>query len=748
MCDIDPPPDDFYNPEYPLESDDEFGCIADPLSVSVPSTGRNLGQVSELDTVSDDHDRNTDKQPSPSPAPTIKVYQDLFCAKTYKKEDLYPTEMDLSCFPAWTLSPYWPVYLSNFRLNSLEESERHLQISTYFASKGLLCRMIFIWENFDKHYFNGYQRKSLLLDMLVYFTSKEDADRAIRCCDKTTYYGHKLNVFPGRIPIYFDPERTICFKIGTHAVHLTETIAEHRFRYRGIKGIETVVRKSETELFVEFCDQHAMNKAVMKSPRWIPMRLHGPVQKQRYLEQDCKYEMMFFIQENPSFLDMVPAENILKDMLNGKLPAVLRDWDDWTEPKPLPASVLESIENNKRKRKMHLIENASIKLEAKKNGVNVAKKPETGSFKRYKKEVIRQKKAFLGIKEEQNKSSVMEFASQRYLVLLREFIVTRSELESKKDITTLSERNKLFYDLLRTEREMYKLLKVNPALSCELLENGLIVSMVVAGENTDFPKYPTQLALSDELEPLDKLWPVFVGNFPVTDLDAKSRNMEIHDFFAIKNFSVQMIYLKEDDKFYNSYLKVIQLLDMLVYFHSEEVAQQVVKTYHGTMHRGSKLTAYNGRKHLCFLTGLTAYIKLDKDPVVAEQSIERVLVNISPESLHSLNRFPKRAYFSFRKTYQIRAAMSSGLPLIRFWKQKPKQRYIEKDVKQKLLRRLLTDADFLNNQPRANTLRSLFVAASLPTEENGEIVWAGGYQQRKVMNERIGNVLAEWEKLQ
>ncbi|XP_021693583.1 uncharacterized protein LOC5572408 [Aedes aegypti] len=730
MCDTDPPPCNAYNPEYPLESDDEYAGSGNPFFAA---SFENISDSEGLEAKNDDSDH-----PDPNPVP--KVYTDLFCVKEYTREDLYPTELDPTCYPAWTLSPYWPVYVSNFMLNSFDELERNTQIATYFASKGLLSRMIYIWCK-DEPYFKRHQKCTLVLDMLVYFTSKEDADRAIRCCDKTTYYGHRLNVMPGRIPLYFDPERTICFKMAKRAIHVTDTWVELTLRNLGIENIDTIVRHSDCEVFVEFGDVHSMRKAVSESKKWIPSRLTCPVRKQRFLEDDCKYDMMFLIQEDPSFLDMLPPEYALNDLLNGKLPPVVRDWDNWTRPKAFRPKVHETINQNRLKRKQQLIDNARARQEAKRKGLPVAPKgPNHGKKTKY--EVLRQKQAILGIPRK------TDWGRQNFTKLSEDLASMRMKLLTKGEVGTLAVRNKLFYAMLKQEKKLGGLVDRYHDLQCDALENGLTVAIIIAGENTRFPQYPTNVEKSDEQEPLDKLWPVYVGNFPVTDVEPKRRNQQVCDFFASKSYTVKMVYLDENDKFYNSYLKPVKLLDILVYFESKEVADKVIETYHGVMHRGSKLSVYPGRWNVYYYTSRTVYLKVDKDPIIAEQAIERVLLNTSPEGLHGIGRYPKRAYFSFWKPHQRRAAVGSGLNLVLIYKSRPKQRFIEQDVKPDLLRKILNDPDFLNSQPKGDDLKQLFVAESVPPEEGGEIVWVGNYLQRKQMNERIGRVLAEWEKLQ
>lgn len=334
--------------------------------------------------------------------------------------------------------------------------------------------------------FRRQQRKTLLQDMLVYFTCQEDAERAIRCCDKTTYYGHTLNVLPGRVPVYFDPERTVCFRVGKKSFHLTDTIVEQKLRYRGCDNIGTIVKYTDCEVFVEFDDGYSMRRAVAETKLWIPSMLSHPVKKQRYLEQDCKYQMMFMIQENPSFLDMVPPEYVLNDLLNGKLPPVVRDWENWAAPKRLRPEVMQAITRERLKTKQHLLENARAKREAKRKGLPIVKNPDSGYIKRHKQEVLRQKEAILGIthhnpKRRKDSFAHAEWIKSRYNKLLEEFNDTRSKLLIENRNRTLAERNKLFYDLLRLEKELGNHIdKYLIGLELNELYNGLAVAIIVA----------------------------------------------------------------------------------------------------------------------------------------------------------------------------------------------------------------------------------------------------------------------------
>ncbi|XP_062557999.1 uncharacterized protein LOC134222869 [Armigeres subalbatus] len=742
--------------------------------------------------------------PAPVQSPASNPPEEVFCARAYSRTDLYPTELDPKCYPAWTLSPYWPIYVSNFRLNSLDMADRNAQISTYFASKGLLSRMIYIREN-DDPFFETHQSKTLLLDMLVYFTSKEDAERAIRCCDKTTYYGHVLNVYPGRSPEYFDPSRTVRFQIPEeYSVEHTETPTELGFKCRGPGNISTIVKHSVTELFVEFEDEYSMNLAVTQCLLWIPSR-PGPrlVRKQRFLEQDCKYEMMFFIQQNSGFIDQLPPENVLQCLLSGKLPRVQNDWDGWTFPRELPDATRDSIYRDKMRRKQDLkdknaetdelpeshIEKVTrqkeiffysniqpVQMPLKKKNFSVNR---DAVYRERMKKVDEKQKSFEQklnmIVMPQNSMSCETTLTQNQRVTpltkarnafgsadkkerlfekkKKLFLTKKKQLLTQEELPTLAFRNKLFFELLILERFLGKLKGQIKGLQFDELRTGVIPAIINTGLRASLSKYytfpPTKLNLSDVQEPLDTLTPVFVSNFFVQDLDPKLRNQQIKNFFAAKDLSVYMVYLDEKDEFYNSYLKHVKLLDMLVYFSTIKEASQAIHCFKGSMHHGHKLSVFSGRKDIYFVPDRTVNLKLDGDPNVAEKAIEQFLssADVPLEDLNIVMRYPGKALFTFAQKKQAKSIAQLGLSATLVTKPMPRrQRYTESDVKSDLLQRILHDAAFLEHQPTAvDELKGLFAVKSIDSEQ---IVWEGEYHKRKELNDQVSKVLIEWKKLQ
>nr|XP_029723841.1 uncharacterized protein LOC109411032 [Aedes albopictus] len=706
----------------------------------------------------------------------------LFCIRSYSRQDLYPTEPDPTVNPAFALSPYWPVYVSNFRLNSLDESKRNAQIATYFASKGLLTRMIFIRQN--DSFFQIYQKPTMLLDMLVYFTSKADADRAIRCCDRTTYYGHILNVLPGRIPVYFNMDLTVRFKLpDAYAIEHTETPSELALLGSKDSGnIVTIAKHSGYMLFVEFKDQNSMKLAVAQCTTWIPSRLSEPVQKQRFLEQDCTNKMQLLLQKDGAFINMLPPENLLQDLLGGKLPLVDKDWDSWKSPRELPEDLRISLYHRKIKRKKMtkdgLPDNLRKEVFLRKNiffGINQppsepnlkiaqhlpAKDPHMAYRERLKNKQLSFEEKFDRIRVNKNSSPTImpiDQPSGKIPIQREAFLSTKKKLLAHKNTKDLATRNKLFCNMLRLETSLRNMGQKSEAFQCDELNTGLVTAVYKTDQQKRFSMYfktpMTNVDLSDVKEPLDELSPVFVANFVVSDLSPRQRNREVSEFFLAEGLSVSMVYLDDRDEFYNSYLKSVKLLDMLVYFRTEDDATKAIRELHGSTYRAHRLSVFPGRKEVMYVKGKAILLNLDSDPMLAEKAIEQFLVNVGVriEDLDSVMRYPKKAIFSFGcKNGSILPAVQS-LSAANVPRPMPRmQRYTEADVKADLLRRILHDENFLNDQPVADDeLKRLFATKSRPSETEicgAAVVWDGPYQKREEMNDQIGKVLVEWKKM-
>lgn len=242
--------------------------------------------------------------------------------RKYSADDLYPTEKDPNCDSEWQLSPFWPVFVGNFRVEEWKKEAWPTQVSNYFGYKGLLTRMIFFPRN-EPGVFADYQKNSLLTDMLVYFTSKEDSERAIATCHQDSYYGFKLNVLPGRIPLYYDNSRSIVFtRVGSELpqeYNIVRVLSK-------FGSIDFAARFPEEDVLVEFDSTDGMLSALQSQMKWTPKRMTKDTMKQRFVEATVIEEIESEMQLNATFIDMRPNESVLQRLYEGKCPIVDTAW--------------------------------------------------------------------------------------------------------------------------------------------------------------------------------------------------------------------------------------------------------------------------------------------------------------------------------------------------------------------------------------------------------------------------------------
>lgn len=250
------------------------------------------------------------------------VEETFVFARKYEPSDLYPTVKDPACDPKWMLSSYWPVYVSNFKAQDWEEETWCEQVSDYFAYKGLLTRMIY-FHQIEDEIFLEFQKKSQLLDMLVYFTCREDAENAIKTSHRDSYYGYYLNVFHGRQPEYFANERTVRLEVSIQK-STSETFIENKLKSFG--KIEVVSKTSPDHAYVQFASVKDMLSAVGNQYLWRPYPLKNPVMKQRFVEGEVKMGIEWSMQSNDTFMDMQPSPEVLLSLLDGFRPKVETDW--------------------------------------------------------------------------------------------------------------------------------------------------------------------------------------------------------------------------------------------------------------------------------------------------------------------------------------------------------------------------------------------------------------------------------------
>lgn len=256
----------------------------------------------------------------------------IILPRKYSSNDLYPTKKDPSCDPDWQLSAYWPVFVGNFRVEEWNAEKWPTQISNYFGYRGLLTRMIVFPQNKPdpskkkkkrEYSFAEYQKYAHLIDMLVYFTSKEDAERAVKTCHQDTYYGYRLNVLPGRTPLYYDNSRSILFSgVGSH-LPLEYYIVKVLSKFG---PIDFAARFPVDDVVVEFETTEGMLHALQNQMKWVPKEITEQTMKQRFVEATIMPDIELAIQKKSGFMDMRPSESVLQWLYERKRPPVNTAW--------------------------------------------------------------------------------------------------------------------------------------------------------------------------------------------------------------------------------------------------------------------------------------------------------------------------------------------------------------------------------------------------------------------------------------
>lgn len=285
------------------------------------------------------------------------VREDVRLPWRYSEGNLNPTEKDPSCKkPNWPLASFWPVYVGNFKVefwqDAGQEQAWYEQVSNYFAYRcGLLTRMVFFNRSQDTETFKKYQKNCHLVDMLVYFTSKVDAERAIETCHRDSYYGYNINVLPGRTPVFFDNTRSVRFvDLAFH--YPVEWNIEDTFAKQG--PVSFVGRYPERDVIVEFGTTEAMVSGIASQMKWKPVPLKEATPKQRFLEEDVIMEIEWIIESNPAFMDQKPNPAVLEQLFEGTRPHVPTPWEGHT--KAIKAPLFKQNRMKEKRRKMQLME--------------------------------------------------------------------------------------------------------------------------------------------------------------------------------------------------------------------------------------------------------------------------------------------------------------------------------------------------------------------------------------------------------
>lgn len=239
----------------------------------------------------------------------------------YSMADLNPTVRDPLCKSNIAkLACLWPVYVGNFK---------DTQVSLYFASRELHVRY---WFRREDEYFRDFQLKAKLYDMLVYFVSERDAKLAVKLCHRATYKGYTLNVFPGREPVYFEADRTLCVRNMKSGRKFSEQFFEQRVRKLSRGEVKCVVKFDTATGAVEFERPEQAAQARRTDNLWTYEPVRGQLQKQRFLEQDVLPQIEKNVAERPNALNVSKKDDNWRKLLSGVRPNFTRH----LKHKPVP----------------------------------------------------------------------------------------------------------------------------------------------------------------------------------------------------------------------------------------------------------------------------------------------------------------------------------------------------------------------------------------------------------------------------
>ncbi|XP_055596129.1 uncharacterized protein LOC129746492 [Uranotaenia lowii] len=233
------------------------------------------------------------------------------------------------------LDAYWPVYVNSFKVTSPERGTWYDEIASYFAVHGLITRMVY-FHDADVELFQ-YQQKYQVLDFLVYFVSKDDAESAIRRCHRQLRYGYHLNVACGRVRAQLVKKRSLMFTETSNMFSNTyasktsgltiplEFHAESTFAPFGT--VDFITRYSTTLFAIEFESKKEMGNALRSQMNYAPVKFRKKCSyKQRFVEYDVRNHLKKILYENPNFLNMMPKPHIMQFFLRGENPITDLTW--------------------------------------------------------------------------------------------------------------------------------------------------------------------------------------------------------------------------------------------------------------------------------------------------------------------------------------------------------------------------------------------------------------------------------------
>ncbi|KAL9696937.1 hypothetical protein quinque_000378 [Culex quinquefasciatus] len=633
---------------------------------------------------------------------------------------LNPPAKDPLVDPDWPLAAFWPAYLSNFMVNNWIDQWNALkhwyaQVSDFFAYKGFQTRMIY-FHTLDSDYLQ-LQKKNMLIEALVYFGSEEEAERAIATCHRCRYFGHWLNVLPGRTPEYFCNELSVRLVKGPAPT--SESHLEHSLR--PFAKVKLAIRHSIGNILVQFSSKEGMLKALASQANWKPIQLMEPVRIQRFLESDVKMGIQWEMEKQPDFLTQRPRRKIWQYFEDGIQPIVDNTWTIDDTPKQSKCLKLEKklkkqkIKAASKRRLMKQNFQKYMKTEEYKNMSQAEKNAlceET--YRTYGFNPLETKGPSKAQTPRQRKASVLKSVNW-FLKQSGKPTLTKADQLKKR-----SERDKRLQmakdgDRRWTERsEMFcgspqELDCIEPDFTVSgakgwgrrlaLAADGLFVP------TDNFVRDPARAdpLVTDPKWPLATFWPVYLSNFLVDEWDERFWYDPVSDFFAHHGLETRMIYFHTLDAEFLEVQRNCSLIDALVYFSSEEEAKMAMAMCHRSLYYGHKLNVLPGRSPVYFCNERSA--RLVRHDVEASQRPETSLENVltpfgrveftTRQSEHTI-------LMEFTNTDCLVQALSSQ----NTWKpvqmsgQIQKQRFVEADVKNGLIWAVESQEGFLQQRPR------------------------------------------------
>ncbi|XP_039429115.1 uncharacterized protein LOC120412628 isoform X3 [Culex pipiens pallens] len=232
----------------------------------------------------------------------------------YSAADLWPPGSKDRDFPP---AAFFPVYVGNFLCQ--QRAELVARVQQYFASKGLLARMVFV-RSAQNDPFQSYQDKTKLYDCLVYLTRQRDAQDAVKYLHRDKYYGHRLNVFPGRVPDFILVDQSVGYDLPDKMTHWPDHIIVQHIKVETLSNIRSIKRLNSSQVIVQYVNAYQREKALRRYQYFMPHSLDGQtIYNQHFLEQDVMGEIRHQIAHTP-FMVMGPERHVLDALCSGQKP--------------------------------------------------------------------------------------------------------------------------------------------------------------------------------------------------------------------------------------------------------------------------------------------------------------------------------------------------------------------------------------------------------------------------------------------